>query len=139
MNFKNVRRILRTPGCWIRNCRTNAAVDAFYREVINRKNEVKVVKFPDIYGGEPGYAFFELNGFRYRTWVNGWDASLCQTAWSTAEDPGYYLGFIDGRMPSRTTLFDFMEAFAPKKVTRSKKDTQCKELLKTLPPKGDQS
>lgn len=140
MNFKNIIRILRHPSSWVRCYLTDKGLDLFYRELIDRKDEVKVVKFPDVFNGDFDYAVLELNGIRYHIWVSTWYASLSRIKWYKSKNPGELLGDIDRMMPSRTTVFDFMEAFAPKKKkdALSKEDRDLAALYKTLPSKGDE-
>lgn len=140
MNFKNIIRILRHPSSWVRCYLTDKGLDLFYRELIDRKDEVKVVKFPDVFNGDYGDAILELNGIHYNIRVDAWHASLSRITWRESENPRGWLGHIDCLMPSRTTVFDFMEAFAPKKKkdALSKKDRDLAALYKTLPSKGDE-
>lgn len=130
MNFKNIIRILRHPSSWVRCYLTDKGLDLFYRELIDRKDEVKVVRFPDVFNQDYGDAVLELNGVRYYIWVSTWYASLSRITWYESKNPQC----VDLLMPSRTTVFDFMEAFAPAVKKESEKNLNVKALLRTLRP-----
>lgn len=134
MNFKNIIRILRHPSSWVRCFLTDKGLDLFYRELIDRRDEVKVLSFPDFVNGNFDYAVLELNGIRYRIWVSTLYASLSRITWYESKNPGNLLGDVDLLMPSRTTVFDFMEAFAPAVKKEPEKNLNVKALLRTLRP-----
>lgn len=134
MKFKNIIRILRHPSSWVRCYLTDKGLDLFYRGLIDRKDEVKVISFPDFFNGEYDYAVLELNGIRYRIWVSTWYASMSRITWYEVKNPGELLGDVDLLMPSRTTVFDFMEAFAPAVKKEPEKNLNLKALLRTIKP-----
>jgi len=132
MNFKNIIRILKHPSSWVRCYLTDKGLDLFYRGLIDRKDEVKVISFPDFFNGEYDYAVLELNGIRYRIWVSTWYASMSRITWYEVKNPGELLGDVDLLMPSRSTAFDFVDTFAPSADEDSYQTKALRNLLKSI-------
>lgn len=133
MNLKNIIRILKRPSCWVSVYKSDERLDAFYKGLIRRKDEVQVVSFPDALHGESGEAVLKLNGVRYAIWVCRWNSTLSSVTWHVVgKRAGFSDGYVNDLMPSRSTAFDFVDTFAPSADEDSYQTKALRNLLKSI-------
>ena len=115
MTIADLLTILITPSCWVRNHPTDKTVDSFYRNLIEHKDEVKVIEMGD------SMIAYEFRGRYFSSWIYGRYFAFLSRTYETKKENTHLASIlninkIEERLPSRVTAIEFYNMFCKDKA-----------------------